>query len=281
MPPARSHSSQASCSSVSSSSACRRLSRGEMTFSTPSSSQRRASSGSIQYSPAGSCGGRAPPAGRSHEIGNVVPEAGRHFHRRQLGMVDGVDPHRHLSGLAAQGGLPPRSRVVMGSRLAEQIRPCRPGVHYIRGDRGRGPQSLGTKPAGTVPDLRWPRANRDCPPLRDGSVPRLYRPTGSSVRRSSVIDKKRSWQTIRRFAMTSILKRDPRVSRPPGGLYRNYRRGLASGWSQIFRWQRKRRCRHALPPFTAGLLAPFEAASRPALSLRTAQIMAPDWPSGP
>ena len=38
------------------------------------------------------------------------------------------------------------------------------------------------------------------------------------------INKKRSWQTIRRFAMTSILKRDPRVSRPPGGLYRNYRR---------------------------------------------------------
>ena len=39
------------------------------------------------------------------------------------------------------------------------------------------------------------------------------------------INKKRSWQTIRRIAMTSILKRDPRVSRPPGGLYRNYRRG--------------------------------------------------------
>ena len=46
------------------------------------------------------------------------------------------------------------------------------------------------------------------------------------------INKKRSWQTIRRIAMTSILKRDPRVSRPPGGLYRNYRRG-ADGWSHF------------------------------------------------
>ena len=51
--------------------------------------------------------------------------------------------------------------------------------------------------------------------------------------RSRQIDKKRSWQTIRRIAMTSILKRDPRVSRPPGGLYRNHRRGVARGWSHF------------------------------------------------
>ena len=73
------------------------------------------------------------------------------------------------------------------------------------------------------------------------------------------IHKKRSWQTIRRIAMTSILKRDPRVSRPPGGLYRNYRRRAASGWSHFSGCAASALSRHVLMFFSSRVLARMAA----------------------